>query len=142
MRHVDLESLAQIDGVLGFLAGAGAFAQDLVVAFFVYSALAHLALVALFAESPEKVATEGTECWLPEELGDKLVSLDLVHFVMFNGTSASCNSASTKAEIVTVAHRRTFAFAEVTHLDVEVASRSQFQLLTTEPRAFDASDWR
>lgn len=106
------------------------------MAFLVYSALAHLALVALFAKSPEKIATEGTECWLSEEFCDKLVSLDLVHFVVFNGTSASCNAASAEAEIVTVTHRRTFAFAVVTHLDIEVAGRSQFQPNAVAGRLF------
>ena len=48
---------------------------------------------------PEKVTAKGAECRLTEELGDKLVTLDLVHFVVFNGTSASCNAASAQTEI-------------------------------------------
>ena len=51
---------------------------------------------------PEEVATEGTERRLAEKLGDKLVALDFVHFVVFDGTAAPSNAAASQTKVISV----------------------------------------
>ena len=78
MGNVDVEPLLlfyRLDGVDG---RAGAFDEQLVVAFLVNGVVAFLALIALHAKTPQKFVAEGTEGGLSEKFGDKLVALKRV----------------------------------------------------------------
>lgn len=46
------------------------------------------ALVALLAEAPQKILAERTKRRLPEELGQKLVAVDLVRPLMLDRTAS------------------------------------------------------
>lgn len=56
------------------------------MAFFVDRRLTSFTLVALLAEAPQELLAEGAKGGLAEELGHKLVAVDFVRPLMFDGT--------------------------------------------------------
>ena len=76
MGNVDVESLLlplrfrRVDG------GAGAFDEQLIVAFLMHGVVAFFALIALHAQTPKELVAEGAKGGLTEKLGDELVALE------------------------------------------------------------------
>ncbi len=53
---------------------------------------------------PQEIATKGTKGRLAEEFGNEFVTLDLVDFVMFDGSATARDPATAQTEVVAVQH--------------------------------------
>lgn len=53
---------------------------------------------------PQEIATKGTKGRLAEEFGNEFVTLDLVDFMMFDGSATACNPATAQTEVIAVQH--------------------------------------
>ena len=86
--HVDLESLLMEHGFSAIDCGSCALGYHFINALLVNRCITLSALVTLLVQAPDKFMADRAKCGLREKGGRELVTLDMVDFGLFDGSSA------------------------------------------------------